>query len=69
MTEQEYMLLRKRLSREVDNLKNALQMFGAFVFRIEMDEIDDIAMDEGELIKALCRKVTADIDKLFSCSK
>lgn len=65
MNENKYISLRIQLSRDINNLKNALQMFGELVRGINGDVLDDIALSESEVVKKLCGKVVADIDGLF----
>ena len=69
MNEREYISLRLRLSRDINNLKNALQMYGELMGGINSDALDEVAEAEGELVKKLCGKVTADIDGLFCSNK
>ena len=65
MNESEYISLRLSLSRDINNLKNALQMYGELMGGINQNTLDDIAVSEGELVKKLCGKVTAEIDGLL----
>lgn len=69
MDERKFIATRFQLCRDIDNLKNALEMFGGFIGRLGSDATDEIAKSEGALVKAICKKVTTEIDDLFDTSK